>query len=136
VTLACGIAPVRQSLRFSQSEALHEGGAAVAGRSKERFGRGLVLGLQLGICFIVLVCCGLLTRTAFNIVNRTTGFDRSNCLTASVALSRSGYDEQRGLALQAQLLNKLQSAPGVASAALTSHLPMGDDGAGNTQDIE
>ena len=135
VTLACGIAPVRQSLRISQSEALHEGGATVAGGSRKRFGRGLVLGLQLGICFIVLVCCGLLTRTAFNIVNRTTGFDRANCLTASVALSRSGYDEQRGLALQTQLLNKLRSAPGVASATLTSHLPMGDDGAGNTQGI-
>jgi predicted permease len=133
VTLACGIYPVRQSLRVSQNEALHEGGAAVAGSSRNTFGRRLLLGLQLGICFVVLVCCGLLTRTALNIANRTTGFDPANCLTASVALSRSGYTEQRGLAFQAALLDRMRSAPGVASATLTSHLPMGDDGSGNTR---
>jgi predicted permease len=133
VTLACGIYPVRQSLRVSQNEALHEGGTAVAGNSRNMFGRRMMLGLQLGICFVVLVCCGLLTRTALNIANRTTGFDPTSCLTASVALSRSGYTEQRGLAFQAALLDRMRSAPGVASATLTSHLPMGDDGSGNTR---
>jgi predicted permease len=135
VMLACGIYPVRQSLRVSQNEALHEGGAAVAGGSGKGLGRRILLGLQLGICFIVLVCCGLLTRTALNIVYRSIGFDRTNCLTASVALSRSGYTEQHGLAFQAALLDRMRSAPGVASATLTTHLPMGDDGAGNTRDF-
>jgi predicted permease len=135
VTLACGIYPVRQSLRVSQTEALHEGGAAVTGGSRNKLGRRILLGLQLGICFVVLVCCGLLTRTALIIVNRTTGFDHTNCLTASLALSRAGYTEQRGLAFQAALLDRLRTAPGVASVTLTSHLPMGDDGSGNTQDI-
>jgi macrolide transport system ATP-binding/permease protein len=135
VTLACGIYPVRQSLRVSQNEALHEGGAAVAGSSRYKLGRRMLLGLQLGICFVVLVCCGLLTRTALNIANRTTGFDATNCLTASVALSRSGYTEQRGLAFQAALLDRVRSAPGVASATLTSHLPMGDDGSNNTRNF-
>jgi predicted permease len=135
VTLACGIYPVRQSLRVSQNEALHEGGAAVAGNSRKRRGRRILLGLQLGICFVVLVCCGLLTRTALNIVHRATGFDRANCLTAELDLSRLGYTEQRGLAFQAALLDRLRSVPGVASATLTSHPPMGDDNSGNTQDI-
>jgi putative ABC transport system permease protein len=135
VTLVCGIYPVRQSLRVSQNEALHEGGAAVAGGSSKGLGRRILLGVQLGICFIVLVCCGLLTRTALNIVSRGTGFDSTNCLTGSVALSRSGYNEQRGLAFQAALLDRMRSAPGVASATLTTHLPMGDDGAGNTRDF-
>jgi predicted permease len=135
VTLACGIYPVRQSLRVSQNEALHQGGAAVAGGSHKGLGRRILLGLQLGLCFVVLVCCGLLTRTALNIVYRSTGFDRTDCLTASVALSRSGYTEQRGLAFQAALLDRMRSAPGVASATLTTHLPMGDDGSGNTRDL-
>ena len=121
VTLACGIYPVRQSLRVSQNEALHEGGAAVAGSSRKRLGRRILLGLQLGICFVVLVCCGLLTRTALNIVHRATGFDRANCLTAELDLARSGYNAERGLAFQTALLDRLRSAPGVASATLTSH---------------
>jgi predicted permease len=136
VTLACGMYPVRQSIRFSQKAALHEGGLAVAGGSRNKFGQRILLGLQLGVCFIVLVCCGLLTRTALNVINRDTGFDRTNCLTANIDLSRSGYTKERGLAFEAALLDKLRNSPGVAGATLTSHLPMGDSGAGNTQDFK
>jgi predicted permease len=135
VTITCGMYPVRQSLSVSQREALHEGGTTVAGSSRKRIGQRLLLGLQLGICFVVLVGCGLLTRSAFNIINRDIGFDRTNCLTAFIDLSRSGYNQQRGLAFQSELLNRLRTAPGVASATLTSHLPMGDEGSGNTQEF-
>jgi len=135
VTLVCGMYPVRQSLRVSQKEALHEGGAAVAGPSRNRLGQRTLLGVQLGMCFVVLVCCGLLTRTSLNIFNRSTGFDSTNCLTASIDLARSGYSEERGLQFQSELLDRLRNAPGVASATLTTHLPMGDDGSGNTQDF-
>ncbi|HEX4064799.1 MAG TPA: ABC transporter permease [Acidobacteriaceae bacterium] len=135
VTLVCGMYPVRQSLRFSQSEALHEGGASVAGPARRTIGRSVLLGLQLGLCFIVLVGCGLLTRTAYNIVSRPTGFECNRCLTAALSLPRPEYTDERGLALQAALLDRLQAAPGVESATLTSHLPMGDEGSGNTQDF-
>jgi predicted permease len=135
VTLLCGMYPLRQSLRVSQQEALHEGGAAVAGAARSRLGQRLLIGLQLGICFVVLVGCGLLTRTALNIFNRDTGFDRTNTLTAFVDLSRSGYNEQRAQVFHAALLDRLRNAPGVASATLTTHLPMGDEGSGNTQEF-
>ena len=135
VTLVCGMYPVRQSLRVSQQEALHEGGAAVAGGSRKRIGQRILLGVQLAICFIVLVCCGLLTRTAINTFSRDTGFDRANTLTGAVDLSRSNYTEERGLAFQSALLDKLRSSPGVAGATLTTHLPLGDYGSGNTQDL-
>ncbi len=135
VTLLCGMYPLRQSLRISQQEALHEGGAAVAGASPSRIGQRLLLGLQLGICFVVLVGCGLLTRSALNVFHRDAGFDRTNTLTAFVDLSRSGYNEQRAQAFHAALLERLRNAPGVASATLTTHLPLGDEGSGNTQDF-
>lgn len=134
-TLACGMYPVRQSLRVSQREALHEGATAVAGRSKKALGQRVLLGLQLGICFVVLVCCGLLTRSALAIFHRDVGFDRNNVLTAVFDLSRAGYDESRSRAFESELLNRLRNAPGVASATLTTHLPMGDWGSGNTRDF-
>ena len=135
VTVLCGMYPLRQSLRVSQQEALHEGGAAVAGTPRRRVGQRLLLGLQLGICFVVLVGCGLLTRSALNVFHRDTGFDRTNTLTAFIDLSRSGYNEQRMLAFHAALLDRLRNAPGVGSATLTTHLPLGDEGSGNTQDF-
>jgi predicted permease len=135
VTLICGMYPIRQSLRVSQREALHEGATSVAGASRKRYGQRLLLGFQLGICFIVLACCGLLTRTALNIFNRPVGFDRANAITAIVDLSRSGYDDDRARIFLTTLLDRLRSSPGVASATITTHLPMGDWGSGNTRDF-
>ncbi len=135
VTFACGLFPVRQSLRISQREALHEGSTAVAGASRKRLGQRILLGLQLGICFIVLVCCSLFARTAWNIITRDTGFDRTNCLTGVIDVSRSGYSDDRAPAFRSALLDRLRSAPGVASVTITTHLPMGDEGSGNTRDF-
>jgi predicted permease len=135
VTLVCGMYPIRQSLRVSQRDALHEGATSVAGASRKHYGQRILLGLQLGICFIVLVCCGLLTRTALNIFNRPVGFDRGNTITATVDLSRSGYDDKRARIFLTSLLERLRSSQGVASATVTTHLPMGDEGSGNTRDF-
>jgi predicted permease len=133
VTLICGLYPVRQSLKVSQREALHQGSIAVAGVSHKRIGQRALLGLQLGICFIVLVGCGLLMRSAMNVFNRPVGFERHNTLTALVDLSRSGYSEERGRVFIATLLDHLKGAPVVAAASVTTHLPMGDWGSGNTR---
>ncbi|HTV81235.1 MAG TPA: ABC transporter permease [Acidobacteriaceae bacterium] len=133
VTLACGLAPLRQALRVSQQEALHEGGAAVAGAPRKRRGQRALLGLQMGICFIVLVCCGLLTRTALNIYSRNPGFNRRAMLTATLGLSRAGYSPGRAEVFLTELLERLRHAPGVAAVTITTHLPMGDNGSNNTR---
>ncbi len=135
VTLVCGMYPIRQSLRVSQREALHEGSATVAGSTRKRIGQRILLGVQLGICFIVLACCGLLTRTSLNIFNRPVGFDRTNTLTATIDLSRAGYKDDHARLFLSQLLDRLRRAPGVSSVTLTTHLPMGDSGSGNTRDF-
>ncbi|MGA8531004.1 MAG: ABC transporter permease, partial [Acidobacteriaceae bacterium] len=135
VTLVCGLYPVRQSLRFAQNEALHEGGASVTGRSHRNLGSRLLLGFQLGICFIVLTGCGLLTRTAFNILSRPIGFDPARILTATLDFSRSGYDAQHTRQFESALLDRLRATPGITAATLTTHLPMGDMGTGNAQGL-
>jgi macrolide transport system ATP-binding/permease protein len=135
VTLICGMYPIRQSLRVSQREALHEGSATVAGSTRKRIGQRILLGVQLGICFIVLACCGLLTRTSLNIFDRPVGFDRTNTLTANIDLSRAGYADDRARLFLTEMLDRLRNAPGVTSASLTTHLPMGDWGSGNTRDF-
>jgi predicted permease len=95
-----------------------------------------LLGLQLGLCFVVLVGSALLMRTLINVLDRATGFDRENCLTANLSLGRSGYSKEKGLVFQTALLDALRGAPGVRGVTLTSHLPMGDFGSGNTWEFE
>src|SRR5208337_5026532 len=81
------------------------------------------------------VCCGLMTRTALNILSRPTGFDRSNCLTAELNFSRSGYKGDQPQQFRNALIERLRALPGVSGVTYSSHLPMGDEGAGNTQDF-
>lgn len=135
VTLICGMYPIRQSLRVSQREALHEGSATVAGSTRKRIGQRILLGVQLGICFIVLGCCGLLTRTSLNIFNRPVGFDRTNTLTTTIDLSRAGYNDDHARLFLTEMLDRLRNSPGISSATVTTHLPMGDWGSGNTRDF-
>ena len=135
VTLACGMAPVRQSLRASQKDVLCAGGAAVVSAGRKQIGRRVVIGLQLAICFVVLVCSGLMTRTALNILSRPLGFNRANCLTAELTFSRSGYKKDQVPSLRAALADRLRALPGVTGVTYSSHLPMADVGSGNTQEF-
>jgi predicted permease len=52
-----------------------------------------------------------------------------------VDFSRSGYSADRAQAFRAALLERMRAMPGVVDATFTSHLPMGDEGTGNTQDF-
>ncbi len=132
--LACGLFPARQVLKISQVGALHDGAVSVVG-SNTRGRRNALLSVQLGLCFVVLVACGLLTRTFWNVVNRDPGFATDNTLVASIDLARAGYSQEKGLAFQRTLLEKLRSLPGVETASLTSYVPMGTSGGGNVRDI-
>ena len=120
VTLACGMAPVRQSLSGSQKDVISAGGAAVVGAGRKQFARRVLLGLQLAICFVVLVCCGLMPRTA---------------LHAELTFSRAGYKKDQVPVLRAALADRLRALPGVTGVTYSSHLPMADEGSGNTQDF-
>jgi predicted permease len=133
VALLCGMMPIRQALRSSQKDALHDSGQGILGSARARWVKTAVLGLQLGLCFVVLVGSALLLRTLLNVMHRARGFDRENCVTASISLSRSGYNKEKGLALQTALLDELHQSTAVRGVTLTSHLPMGDFGSGNVQ---
>jgi predicted permease len=135
VALLCGMMPVRQALRSSQRDALYEGSQGILGSSRNRWVKIASVGMQLGLCFVVLVGSALLMRTLLNILHRARGFDRENTMTAQLSLSRSGYTKEKGLAFEAALLDELRNAPVVREATLTTHLPMGDDGSGNTWDL-
>lgn len=134
IVAACGLLPARQILRLSQSETLHAGSNSVLG-SRRGFATNLLLSLQLGICFVLLVACGLLVRTLWNVVHRDPGFNTQHTLVASLDLTRAGYSREKGLALQQSLWEKLRGAPEVESASLTSYVPMGATGGGHVRDI-
>jgi predicted permease len=134
VVVACGLLPARQMLRMSQSETLHSSSSAVVG-SHRTWRSHVLVSLQLAICFVLLVACGLLMRTLWNVVHRDPGFDTQGTLVASLDLTRAGFAEQKGLTFQRALWEKLRNDPGVQSASLTSYVPMGATGGGHVRDV-
>jgi predicted permease len=131
---ACGLLPARQVLKISQASALHDGATSIVG-SRSRTRRNVLLSVQLVLCFVVLVACALLSRTLWNVVHRDPGFSTQNVLVGSLDLTRAGYNEQKGLAFQRALLERLRNIPGVSDVSLTSYVPMGLSGGGNVRDI-
>lgn len=134
VVVVCGLLPARQILRMSQAETLHSGSVSVLG-SRGGLAKRALVSVQLGICFVLLVACGLLGRTLWNVVRRDPGFDTRSTLIAYLDLRRAGYAEEKGFAFQRALLEKLRSGPDVQSATITSYVPMGASGGGNVRDV-
>ncbi len=134
VVLASGLLPARLALSMSQTQALHEGAVSVLG-ARGGWRRTALLSVQMGICFVVLLSCGLLLRTLVNVMHRDPGFETRNTLVASLDLTRAGYSAEKGLQFESALLERLRNAPGVESATLTTYVPMGNSGGGNTRSL-
>jgi predicted permease len=56
------------------------------------------------------------------------GFNSHNVLIASYDLFTAGYSEEKGAAFDRQLVEKLETVPGVQSVALSSRVPLGFGG--------
>ncbi|HEU4796037.1 MAG TPA: FtsX-like permease family protein, partial [Pyrinomonadaceae bacterium] len=97
--------------------------AAQGGAAKSRL-RSVLVVAQIAISLVVLIAAGLVVRTLQQLQTMSPGFDPQNGLTMSFDLGLQGYDEARGLQFYRQLNERLQTLPGVESAAIMSYIPL------------
>jgi predicted permease len=75
---------------------------------------------------MLLVSAGLLIRSFLQLVKTDPGFNSENLLTMNLVLPGAKYkDEPQRAAFYSELLRRVNSLPGVESAAAISHLPLG-----------
>jgi predicted permease len=117
-----GLAPALQATRPSLLRALKDT-AAQGGAVKTRL-RSVLVVAQISISLVVLIAAGLVVRTLQQLQTMNPGFDSQNGLTMSFDLGLQGYDEARGQQFYKQLKERLQSLPGIESAAVTSYIPL------------
>jgi predicted permease len=122
-SVAFGLAPALQQSRTSEVESLKEG-SQQAGAVKSRLRNALVIA-QVTACVVLLVGASLCLRSLMNAQSIDPGFRVDGGITASLDVQTFGYDEARGRAFYAQLLDRVRALPGVQSAALADHLPLG-----------
>jgi predicted permease len=122
-----GIIP---ALRFSKTE-LHETLKDSSSTTTESQGRRLRAALvvsEVALSVALLVGAGLLVRSMVQVLTTRLGFDPQDVLTMEIKVSRNRYQEREQLrrTLQ-QVLQQVQSVPGVESATLSNNLPgLGD----------
>ena len=117
-----GLAPALQATRPNVSTALKDT-AAQGGAVKTRL-RSVLVVAQIAISLVVLIAAGLVVRTLQQLQTMNPGFDSRNGLTMSFDLGLQGYDEARGQQFYRQLNERLQTLPGVESAAVMSYIPL------------
>ena len=117
-----GLAPALQATRPGLSQALRET-SAQGGAARTRL-RSVLVVAQIAISLIVLIAAGLVVRTLQRLQTMNPGFDAQNALTMSFDLGLQGYDEDRGQQFYRQLTERVQSLPGVKSAAVSDYIPL------------
>lgn len=119
-----GLAP---ALRGTQSRIITSFNqlASTAAYGKSRL-RNILVVTEISVSLMLLIAAGLCVRSLMNAHAVNPGFEINNRLAASFDLTTAGYNEQRGRVLQQQLVDRVGSLPGVRSASLIDHLPLGN----------
>jgi predicted permease len=91
---------------------------SLAGGGSSLFLRKGLVAAQVALSFLLLFGAGLFVRSLQNLQGTDTGFALDNLVTFQLAPALSGYDDERSTRFYEQLLERLNSSPGISSAAI------------------
>ncbi|HEY7182260.1 MAG TPA: ABC transporter permease [Blastocatellia bacterium] len=120
-----GLAPAIQASKPDLNETLKEGGAKTSGGGRHRLRAALVVA-EISLSLILLAGAGLLMKNFMAVLKINPGVNTENVLTMSLTLPFAKYDDDAARrAFYDELMRRARSLPGVESAALINHLPLG-----------
>ena len=121
-----GLAPALQSSSIESGDALKSKGSLQSGTSRRgSWIRNTLVAGEIALSLALLTGAGLLLRTFENLRNANPGIQPDHVLTATVKLPTARYKTlEQEWAFYKQLLEKLNGAPGIRTAALVSKLPL------------
>src|SRR5262245_10656015 len=124
----CGIAPGWHASKTDLMSVMKDGASSAVGPRKQRLRNLLVIG-EVALAMTLLICSGLMMKSFIRVRQINPGFNAGQVLTARVSLPETQYSApaQRNNFYK-QLIERLAATPGVESAALTSSLPLSEEG--------
>jgi len=133
--LLFGLAPAWNAFASGLASSLREAGRAGETRLGRLFGKSLVVA-QVALSVGMLSAAGLFIGHLSNLERIDLGFRRDHVLLVTLDPSRSGYSgEQLSLAYQ-ELLERLETIPGVRSATISAPTPISGAGASRFVTVE
>ncbi len=126
-----GLAPAFQSANASPQESLKEGTSG-AGGGRHR-AEGIFVAVEVGLAVILLSGAGLMMQSVWKLLHVDPGFNTRNVLTMQMALSPKAMASGPAIRLAyQQMLERVDAAPGVQSAAITSVVPLAENDSENS----
>jgi len=125
--LGIAVFPVWQLRRGRPAQVLGASGRGVASEGS-RLRAGLVV-TEVALTVVLLAGAGLFLRSFDRIMSVDPGFDPANLTSFSVSLPRAAYESiDARLGFFTALEERLRTLPGVESVAVSSGLPLGQNG--------
>ena len=133
--LLFGLVPAVQSTRTNFSEALKEGGKGTSGKSSHNRARNTLVIAEVALSMVLLIGAGLMIRSFVELLRSDLGVNPTNVLTMEVSLPSERYAKgDSRLTFYSQLLERLETLPGVTRVGGVGNLPMG--GSNNSHGYE
>lgn len=123
-----GFAPILQTRRWNWQQSLKESTrGSSAGRSRVNARRLLVIS-EVALALMLLVGGGLMVRSFARLRAVDAGFNPDNLLTMTVSLAGSEHSTPpKRIAFFNELMQRVDSLPGVQAASAINHLPLAGD---------
>ncbi len=119
-----GLAPALQLPKHALQAALKEGGRTSAGTRRRYLRHGLVVA-EIALTLMLLIGAGLLGNSFWRLLQVRHGFDPQNVVTLNLFLSPTRFSsEPQKINFLKQVLERVQTTPGVRAAGLTSTTPL------------
>ena len=115
-----GLLPALRASKPDQWATLKDTVGAVAGTGGSLFLRKGLVAAQVALSFLLLFGAGLFVRSLQNLQTTDTGIQMDNLITFRLSPALSGYEEQQTVNFYTELLERLNSAAGIKSAALAA----------------
>lgn len=126
VSLLFTVVPAFQLWRPNLVASLRQQGAGSVG-GRLGFRRSIV-GVQIALSLLLLVCAGLFVRTLQNLRNVNVGFNTSHLITFGVDPRLAGYSADAVQPLVRRMVERLSALPGVQSMGATDDPELADYG--------
>jgi predicted permease len=132
-----GLAPALYASKTNLNEALKESGRQPqTSPGRNRLRNSLVVA-EIALTLVLLVCAGLLIKTVVRLNGSNPGFNPQNLLTMNMGLPFATYPRRENwVAFYKQVIDRIETLPGVKGVGITSVLPLSDNFDGRGLAIE
>jgi putative ABC transport system permease protein len=119
-----GLVPAWQSVKLDVNSSLKDSGRASTGSGRQRF-RSLLVVTEIALALVLLVAAGLLIKSTKRLLEVKLGFNPERLLTLQMELPTTKYSTDAQVRdFHQQLLSRVETLPGVISAASVNWLPL------------